>query len=226
MKPKILIIDDDPKDLEYLAEILKLNNYEVAGVTNPEQALAAAFRENPDLIVLDIMMPGISGWDICAKVREFSSVPILMLTCLSRDEHKIKGLELGADDYLTKPFNTREFLLRVKKLLERSSPAIQETMVEVGELKADFMGGKVYKKGKEIHLTKEERRLLFYLIRHRGRTIPHDELLREVWGPGNEGNVNLLKTYIHRVRAKVEDEPKSPRYILTERGTGYRFAAE
>jgi len=226
MKPKILIIDDDPKDLEYLAEILKLNNYEVAGVTNPEQALAAAFRENPDLIVLDIMMPGISGWDICAKVREFSSVPILMLTCLSRDEHKIKGLELGADDYLTKPFNTREFLLRVKKLLERSSPAIQETMVEVGELKADFMGGKVYKKGKEIHLTKEERRLLFYLIRHRGRTIPHDELLREVWGPGNEGNVNLLKTYIHRVRAKVEDELKSPRYILTERGTGYRFAAE
>ena len=226
MKPKILIIDDDPKDLEYLAEILKLNNYEVAGVTNPEQALAAAFRENPDLIVLDIMMPGISGWDICAKVREFSSVPILMLTCLSRDEHKIKGLELGADDYLTKPFNTREFLLRVKKLLERSSPAIQETMVEVGQLKADFMGGKVYKKGKEIHLTKEERRLLFYLIRHRGRTIPHDELLREVWGPGNEGNVNLLKTYIHRVRAKVEDEPKSPRYILTERGTGYRFAAE
>jgi len=161
MKPKILIIDDDPKDLEYLAEILKLNNYEVAGVTNPEQALAAAFRENPDLIVLDIMMPGISGWDICAKVREFSSVPILMLTCLSRDEHKIKGLELGADDYLTKPFNTREFLLRVKKLLERSSPAIQETMVEVGQLKADFMGGKVYKKGKEIHLTKEERRLLF-----------------------------------------------------------------
>ncbi|MCS7287366.1 MAG: response regulator transcription factor [Anaerolineae bacterium] len=224
MKPKILLIDDDPKEVEHLSEILKLNNYEVAGVTNPEEALTAVFLENPDLIVLDIMMPGISGWDICSRIREFSSVPILVLTCLSRDEDKIRGLELGADDYLTKPFNPREFILRIGKLLERTTPSLQETTVEVGDLKIDLVGGKAYKGGEEIHLTKQEKRLLFYLVRHRGRTVPHDELLRGVWGAGSEGDLNLLKTYIHRVRVKVEDDPQKPRYILTDRGVGYRFA--
>ncbi len=209
-----------------MTEILRLNNYEVASVTNPEEALTAVFLENPDLVVLDIIMPGVSGWDICTKIREFSPIPILMLTCLSRDEDKIRGLELGADDYLTKPFHPREFLLRIRKLLERATPALQETIVEVGELKIDLMGGKVYKRGEELHLTRQERKLLFYLVRHRGRTVPQDELLRVVWGAGAERDVNLLKTCIYRVRAKVEDNPRVPRYILTDRGAGYRFAAD
>ncbi len=226
MKPKILLIDDDPKEVEHLSEILKLDNYEVAGVTNPEEALAAVFRENPDLVVLDIMMPGISGWDICARIREFSSIPILILTCLSRDEDKIRGLELGADDYLPKPFHPKEFLLRVRRLLERATPTLQEPWVEVGELKVSFVEGKVYKRGKVLNLTRREKGLLFYLASHRGRTIPHDELLKMVWGPGAERDLNLLKTSIYRLRAKLEDDPRNPRYILTDRGMGYRFATE
>ncbi len=195
-------------------------------MTDPKEALTAVFLENPDLVVLDIMMPEISGWDICSRIREFSSVPILMLTCLARDEDKIRGLELGADDYLTKPFHPKEFLLRVRKLLERATPALQETTVEVGELKVDLARGRVYKRGEELHLTRQERKLFFYLVRNRGRTVPQDELLRAVWGAGAEGDANILKTCIYRLRARVEDDPRNPRYILTERGAGYRFAAD
>ena len=228
MKAKIVLIDDDPETVETLSELLRRNGYEVVGVTNPEEALPTLFLQNPDLVVLDIMMPGVSGWEICSRLREFSSVPILMLTCLSRDEDKIKGLELGADDYLVKPFNPREFLLRVRKLLERAAaaPPLEETVVEVGELRIDLATGKVYKRGKEVYFTKREKQLFFYLVRHRGRTVSQDELLEALWGLGWKGGKNLLKTYIHRVRAKVEDDPQSPRYILTDRSTGYRFVAE
>ena len=226
MKAKIVLIDDDPETVETLSELLRRNGYEVVGVTNPEEALPTLFLQNPDLVVLDIMMPGVSGWEICSRLREFSPVPILMLTCLSRDEDKIKGLELGADDYLVKPFHPKEFLLRVRKLLERAAAAPEETVVEVGELKVDLLGGRVYKRGKEVYLTKRERQLFFYLVRHRGRIVSQDELLEALWGPGWKGGKNLLKTYIHRVRTKVEDDPQNPRYILTDRSAGYRFAAE
>jgi len=226
MKAKIVLIDDDPETVETLSELLRRNGYEVVGVTNPEEALPTLFLQNPDLVVLDIMMPGVSGWEICSRLREFSPVPILMLTCLSRDEDKIKGLELGADDYLVKPFHPREFLLRVRKLLERAAAAPEETVVEVGEIKVDLLGGRVYKRGKEVYLTKRERQLFFYLVRHRGRIVSQDELLEALWGPGWKGGKNLLKTYIHRVRTKVEDDPQNPRYILTDRSAGYRFAAE
>jgi len=226
MSAKIVLIDDDPETVETLGELLRRNGYEVVGVTNPEEALSTVFLQNPNLVVLDIMMPGVSGWEICSRLREFSSVPILMLTCLSRDEDKIKGLELGADDYLVKPFNPREFLLRVRKLLERATAPLEEVLVEVGELKVDLTGGKVYKRGKEVYLTRRERQLFFYLVRHRGRTVSQDELLEALWGLGWKGGKNLLKTYIHRVRIKVEDDPQNPCYILTDRSAGYRFVAE
>ncbi len=228
MSAKIVLIDDDPETVETLGELLRRSGYEVVGVTNPEEALSTVFLHNPNLVVLDIMMPGVSGWEICSRLREFSPVPILMLTCLSRDEDKIKGLELGADDYLVKPFNPREFLLRVRKLLERAAATLplEETAVEVGELRIDLATGKVYKRGKEVYLTRRERQLLFYLVRHRGRTVSQDELLEALWELGWKGGRNLLKTYIHRVRTKVEDDPQNPCYIITDRSAGYRFVAE
>jgi len=228
-KKKLMIIDDDAELVEDLKEAFEARGYTVVGITDPKEALYAIYKEDPDLIILDIMMPDITGWEICSRVREFSSVPIIMLTAKITDEDKVRGLELGADDYVTKPFNLEELALRVKRVLERAElqPHYrQEPVLTVGNLKVDFVNKAVFKGGKRVNLSVREQKLFFYLIRNRGRTVPYERILSVVWGEEWKDDKNVLKAYIYRLRSKIEDDPQSPRLIVAERGIGYRFEAE
>lgn len=227
-RKKLMIIDDDPTLVEDLKVAFEARGYTVIGITDPKEALYAIYRDNPDLIILDIMMPEVTGWDICSRVREFSSVPIIMLTAKITDDDKVRGLELGADDYVTKPFNLEELALRVKRVLERAEAHPyyrEETVLNVGDLKFDFVNRTVFKGGKRIKLSMKEQKLLFFLVRNRGRTVPYERILEAVWGEEWKDDKNILKAYIYRLRCKIEDNPRSPRYILAERGIGYRFEA-
>jgi len=225
-KKKLMIIDDDVDFVKDLSRLLRTKGYQVVSVTNSKEALQAIYKEDPDLILLDIMMPGIDGWNICTKVREFSSVPIIMITAKDTVDDKVRGLEIGADDYVTKPFEFEELALRIRNWLARAEkqPYIKkETVCKIGNLKVDLAKGEVLKKGVRLKLSRRERTLLFYLIRNRGITIPHEQILSVVWGEEWKDDKQVLKSYINRVRRKIEDDPSHPRYIISERGIGYRF---
>ena len=230
-KTTILTADDDPQLLRLITRNLQLEGYEVLAVSDGQQALEQIEQQSPDLVLLDVMMPRMDGFTVCHKVREFSSMPIIIVTARGQDQDKVRGLDLGADDYLTKPFSIDELLARVRAVLRRSQFAAkdnaqgwQSTLI-TGELTIDYSQHLVTLAGIEIALTPTEYRLLAYLAQNVGRILTQDLLLEHVWGPEYLGEGHMLQVNINRLRRKLEDDPGLPRYILTRVGVGYSLAS-
>lgn len=225
MKPKILVIDDD----ETLTEVLELNlrakGYQVMTANTGLDGIKLAYETHPDLIVLDVMMPEMDGYDTCKRLREMSDVPILFLTAKGLEQDLIKGFEVGGDDYVRKPFSLREVEARVQALLKRRvNRDKSDNHYDDGRLRIDLETQHVYRDGEMVHLTPTEFRLLRALVKNMGAVVTHEELLRKAWGEGYTDATASLSLYIRYLREKIEDNPGDPNYILTKWGIGYWFA--
>jgi DNA-binding response OmpR family regulator len=222
----ILVVDDEPRMRRFIRMNLDLEGYRVIEADNGLEAVNRVREDLPDLVLLDIMMPEIDGFEALRLIRQTSNVPVIMLTVKGDEEDRVKGLELGADDYVTKPFSPRELASRIKAVLRRSempTPA-EESIIEVDDrLKIDFNRRQVIVDGKEIKLRPTEYRLLYHLVNNAGWTLPHETLLAKVWGHEYRDETHYLRLYITYLRQKIEEDPANPKYILTERGLGYRF---
>ncbi len=222
----ILIVDDEPVIVDSLAYSLRREGYEVSIAENGPDALDLFERDHPDLIVLDIMLPGLDGLEVCKRLRLKSTVPIIMLTARSDEVDKILGLEIGADDYLPKPFSFRELLARIRSLFRRVALDQQSdggSMLKIGNLMIDGVARKAIKNQLEIQLSAREFDLLYFLMSQAGRACSRQELLNQVWGMEWSGDPRTLEVHIRWLRLKIEDDPTNPGYIQTVRGYGYRF---
>lgn len=220
----ILLIDDDDTLLDLLAEHVRAAGYRVVTATSGLSGLRHGEEEQPDLVVLDVMMPGMDGWEVCQRIREVSRVPVIMLTAKRDEFDKLRGFHLGVDDYVTKPFSFAELVARIKAVLARSRGAADPGQrITRGDLMIDFDLLRVTVAGKTVNLSPTEYRLLAALARNAHRTIPTQKLLEEVWGNQYTGEVEHVKRYIWALRKKIERDPGNPKHILTERGYGYRF---
>lgn len=223
---KILVVDDEPRMIDFIRMNLDLEGFQVLAAQNGAEALDAVRKYIPDLIILDVMMPKLDGFETLRMLREFSNVPVIMLTAKGEEEDKVQGLELGADDYVTKPFGARELVSRVKAVLRRVSSLSepQESVLEIDDrLSVDFNRREVIVAGERIKLRPTEYRLLYHLIENAGWTVPHEQLLAKVWGYEYRDEVHYVRLYVNYLREKIEEDPANPKYILTERGIGYRF---
>lgn len=223
-KIRILIVDDEPKYIYIMQLNLEARGYQVITGQNGEQAVELAAGEEPDLIILDIMMPGLSGYEACQRIRQFSTVPIIFLTARAEESDKVRGLELGADDYVTKPFSIKEFLARVQAALRRvqleKQPATTPAF-KVGDLTVDLSQQRVFMGEQEIGLTATEYRLLSELVKQAGRIVISEHLLEAGWGMGYEGEEQILRQAMYRLRRKIEPDPQNPQYLQTRPGLGY-----
>ena len=224
---KVLVVDDEASIVNIIAYNLKKEGYEVITAENGEDGLELALSENPDLVLLDIMMPKMEGYEVCRKLREKSDVPIIMLTARADEVDKVIGLEMGADDYVTKPFGNRELMARVKAHLRRSTvkdiPAENGNVQTFGDLSIDFDRYEVKKRGEVINLTMREFELLTFLATQKTQIFNRETLLEKVWGYEYFGDVRAVDVTIRRLREKIEDDPSKPRFIITKRGIGYYF---
>ncbi len=224
----LLIVDDEPVIVESLAYSLRRENYEVSIAENGPDALELFDKTHPDLVVLDLMLPGMDGLEVCRRLRARSTVPIIMLTARSDEVDKILGLEIGADDYLPKPFSFRELLARIRSVLRRvqlDQIAEAPGQLKIGNLLADGIGRRVLKNQQELQLSAREFDLLYFLMSQAGRACSRQELLTHVWGEEWTGDPRSLEVHIRWLRLKVEDDPTNPGYIQTVRGYGYRFVS-
>ncbi len=226
---KILIVDDDVNICELLRIYLEKEGFTADVVTNGLKALETFNTTNPDLVLLDIMLPGIDGWQICREIRKTSQTPIIMLTAKGETFDKVLGLELGADDYITKPFSIRELMARVKANMRRavsaeSAPAPEnENTIRRGALLIDTARHAVFKNGRELELTQREYELIKFLAAEPGKVIPRQELMTEVWQYDYYGDLRAVDVAVRRLREKLEDNPAEPTCVLTKRGVGYYF---
>ncbi|WP_026074159.1 response regulator transcription factor [Brevibacillus massiliensis] len=220
----ILIVDDEPQILEILSSYLKKEGYHVMTAENGREALELAAADQAGLIILDLMLPDMTGEAVCREIRKTSRVPILMLTAKSSEADRIAGLEIGADDYLVKPFSPRELVARVRAILRRTGDyqALSD-IVECGDMIVSLRKKSVTKRGQPVEMTPSEYRLLTTLLRYPGRTWTREELVEEVLGLGFEGSDRTIDTHIKNLRYKIEDDPRQPRYIKTVYGLGYRL---
>lgn len=220
----ILVIDDDPTLLELLPAHLEAAGYRSLAAIDGPSGLQMAFDEKPDLIILDVMMPGMDGWEVCEHLRKESDLPIIMLTAKGEELDKLRGFRLGVDDYVTKPFSFAELVARVGAVLGRAKRAPQSThSMSSGELTINFDEHRVTVAGRIVELTPTEYRLLEILARHANRTVAVETLLAEVWGSQYVGEIEHVKHYIWAIRRKIEADPGDPKHLITERGYGYRF---
>ncbi|MFQ5860218.1 MAG: response regulator transcription factor [Dehalococcoidia bacterium] len=220
----ILVVDDEPRYLRLIRFNLEAGGYRVAGAATGEEALATLARQVPDLVILDIMLPGQDGFEICERIREVSTIPIVMLTARGAEEDKVKGLHLGADDYVVKPFSAQELLARVEAVLRRARMAEvpgRQTSFTQDNLKVDFLTRRVTVGEQEVRLSPTEYRLLHYLAINAGKTMTQDDLLEKVWGSDYRGEHEVLRVTVWRLRQKLEDDPQHPRFIATVPGVGY-----
>ena len=229
-KTTILAADDDPQLLRLITRNLQLEGYDVLAASDGLQALELIENNSPDLVLLDVMMPRMDGFTVCYRVREFSSVPIIIVTARGQDQDKVRGLDLGADDYLTKPFSVDELLARVRAVLRRSQFTAREynqglrATTATGDLVIDYSQHIVTLNGREIALTPTEYRIIAYLAQNVGRVVTQDLLLEHVWGPEYLGESHMLQVNINRLRHKLEIDATQPHYILTKVGVGYLLA--
>lgn len=227
MGAKVLVVDDESNIVDILTANLERNGYEVIAAYDGHQALQLALNENPDLILLDCMLPGMDGFDVCRKVRLHSSVPIIMLTAKSEEIDKVLGLELGADDYITKPFSVREVMARVKAQIRRinyaESDHSDDHQLVFGDLVIDQEAYEVTRGGETLPLTLREFELLRFLARYAGQVFSRETLLEKVWGYEYYGDVRTVDVTVRRTREKVEPDQNNYRYLLTKRGVGYYF---
>jgi two-component system response regulator VicR len=228
MSARILVVDDEPNIVNILRSNLEREGYKVISAYDGEEAIRLAMTKDPDLILLDCMLPGIDGFDVCKRIRRDSTVPIIMITAKSEEIDKVLGLELGADDYITKPFSVREVLARVKAQLRRVSiqdeRALQSPMIEIGGIVIDQDAYHVTLDGETVDLTLREYELVRFLASHAGQVFTREELLENVWDYNEYyGDVRTVDVTVRRAREKIEPDPGEFRYILTKRGVGYYF---
>jgi two-component system KDP operon response regulator KdpE len=222
---RILVVDDEPQIRRALRAGLAAQGYAVTAVASGEEALDHAALHPPDLIILDLMLPGLSGLEVCRRLREWSDVPILVLSAHGLEKDKVLALDDGADDYLTKPFGMDELLARVRAALrrQRRGQAEDEATVTVGDIEIDFVRRIVSRQGEEVRLTPLEYDVLRYLAAHADRVITHRQILAHVWGPENAEETQYLRVHIGHLRQKLERDPARPQFLVTEPGIGYRF---
>jgi two-component system KDP operon response regulator KdpE len=223
---KILIVDDDPELLELVDLLLSRAGAHVLTARDARHGLRQFYDHRPDLVILDLMMPGMDGWAACERFREVSDVPIMMLSALNQTGDVVRGLEHGADDYLTKPFANQELLARARALLrraQRSVPAEMPLLFDDGYLAIDLVQRRVRVRQQPAQLTPTEYSLLAYLLQHASRVRTHEQILEQVWGEECRDSTHYVHLYVHRLRQKLEQDPEHPRYFLSEPGVGYRF---
>ena len=226
MAERILLVEDDRAILDGLRTALSAEGYEVECAQDGPSGLARARAATPALLILDVMLPGMSGFEVAKRLRdEGFATPILLLTARGEEDDRVLGLELGADDYVTKPFSLRELLARVRSMLRRTRPvpAKRSQLFEFGDVCVDFKRQAVKKAGRPVELSAREYRILAYFIDHAGEMLSREQLLREIWGYDAFPTTRTVDNHILRLRKKLEDEPESPRHILTQRGAGYVF---
>jgi two-component system, OmpR family, KDP operon response regulator KdpE len=224
--PRVLVCDDEPHIIRALKIVLREAGFAALPAQTAAEALQVATLQRPDAAILDLVLPDGDGVDVCRELRTWTAIPILVLSAVGDEDHKVRALEAGADDYVTKPFSPRELVARLHAVLRRAAPAAGEPVIAVDGLEVDLAGRRVRRDGREIHLTPIEFDLLRTLVRNRGRLLTHRALLQEVWGPGYVEDVATLRTNIARLRRKIEpDGDDGPRYIRTDPGVGYRFEA-
>ncbi len=224
---RILVVDDEPRMINFIRMNLELEGHQVVDAHSGLEALEAVRTKLPDVILLDVMMPDLDGFETLRLLREFSTIPVIMLTAKGEENDKVYGLELGADDYITKPFGPRELSSRIKAVLRRAdmpSTTPNQAVLKIDDrLSVDFNRREVIVLGERIKLRPTEYRLLYHLIENAGWTVPHDQLLAKVWGYEYRDEAHYVRLYVNYLREKVEEDPSNPKYILTERGVGYRF---
>ena len=227
-RPTILVVDDEPKYVRALKAILNADGYETLGAYDGAEALKIAEQQELALILLDVRMPRMSGFEVCRQVRTFSTVPVVMLTAMAQKSEIVTGLEVGADDYLTKPFSTDELLSRVRAVLRRShmqALPTRQSVFQTGDLHIHYTRGEVHLAGQRVELTPTEYRLLCELSFSAGCVVPASMLLEKVWGPGYLGDERMVQRVIHRLRRKIEPDPSQLRYVITRPGLGYLLEA-
>ncbi|OXM67032.1 MULTISPECIES: response regulator [Amycolatopsis] len=223
----VLVVDDEPQIVRALRINLAARGYKVVTAHDGAAALRAVAETKPDVVVLDLGLPDIDGTDVITGLRGWTTVPIIVLSARGESPDKVKALDLGADDYVTKPFGMDELLARLRAALRRSAvPSAEgDAVIETESFTLDLLAKKVHRDGAEVHLTKTEWGVLELLVRNRGRLVAQKQLLREVWGPGYENESHYLRVYLAQLRRKLEKEPSRPRHLITEPGMGYRFEA-
>ncbi|MAS34235.1 MAG: DNA-binding response regulator [Anaerolineaceae bacterium] len=224
---RVLVVDDEPRIIGFIRMNLELEGHQVIEAHTSLEALEAVRTKLPDIVLLDVMLPDMDGFETLRMLREFSDIPVIMLTAKGEENDRVYGLELGADDYITKPFGPRELSSRIKAVLRRydtSTKSPEEAVLRVDDrLSVDFNRREVIVNGEHIKLRPTEYRLLYHLIQNAGWTVPHDQLLAKVWGYEYRDEAHYVRLYVNYLREKIEEDPSHPKYILTERGVGYRF---
>ena len=227
MSEKILVVDDEPRVVRLVSEVLKAVGYQVIAAASGKSAIEMVALEQPDLVLLDILLPqGPDGYEVCRRIREFSDVPVIMLTAKALETDMLHGFDLGADDYLTKPFSAKELVARVKAVLRRTKHPEERvtSTLRCGELEINFARRTVKVRGEQVSLTRTEYALLRQLALNANRVMLHQDLLTEVWGVEYRNDIDYLRAYIHYLRRKLEEDPSNPQYILTSPGVGYMLA--
>jgi len=229
-RKKILIVDDEPRLVRLVKVNLLASGYEVGTATDGNTAIEKLETSFYDLLILDIMLPGpFNGFEVCKRVREFSDIPIIMLTGRAREQDRIRGFDVGTDDYLTKPFSVEELLHRVKAILRRTSQSgdsQKRASYTCGDLMINFAQKRVFLKGEEVKLTATEYQVLYYLGSNAGKVITHEDLLTWTWGIEYRNELHYLRNYISSLRKKIEDDPGNPKYIISKHGVGYQLEIE
>jgi two-component system, OmpR family, KDP operon response regulator KdpE len=220
---RILVVDDDRQLLRALRINLTARGYDVQLASDGTSALASASRQPPDLVIVDLGLPDMDGVEVVEGIRGWSAVPVIVLSARHLEQSKVRALDAGADDYVTKPFGMDELLARVRAALRRATPAVAEPVVRTDAFTVDLAARRVTRDGTDVRLTPTEWHVLEVLVRHAGKLVPHRQLLQEVWGPRYESETNYLRVYLAQLRAKLEPDPARPRFLLTEPGMGYRF---
>jgi two-component system response regulator MtrA len=225
MTTKLLIVDDDPTLVKFLSEFLKTDGFSISTASNGSDALRLAYRDHPDLVILDVMMPGMDGWEVCARLRELSDIPIILVTGKSTEADKLRGFRLGVDDYVVKPFSFAELSARIQAVLSRARArsTSERNLLTFSNLVIDIDKRQVRRGDEIIPLTPTEFHLLEVLARHQGHAVPEAELAQEVWGSYRGEDDATLRRYIWLLRQKIETDPSNPRLVLTVRGYGYRL---
>jgi DNA-binding response OmpR family regulator len=224
MNAKILIVDDEPRYVRLMEANLLTEGYQVIPAYNGQEALNIVTSQKPDLIILDVMMPVIDGFTVCERIREFSSLPIIMVTAKGEERDRVRGLDLGADDYIVKPFSATELLARVRAVLRRAQKTdmmLQPSVFNHANLRIDFARAEVFRDERMVFLSATEYRLLLQLAQNIGRVIPSEKLLQDVWGEEYAEDKEILWVSISRLRQKLEDDPRDPKHIVTRSGLGY-----
>ena len=225
LRPLILVVEDEPQVMRVLRAALPVNGYRVAEATSGHQALVEAATRAPDLVLLDLGLPDLDGVEITRRLRQWSRVPVIVISAREQENDKIQALDAGADDYVTKPFATGELLARIRVALRNAARATPdaESIFQTGDLRVDLEARRVFVAGGEVRLTRTEYRLLAALVGHAGRVVTHRQLLLDVWGPGAIDHTHYVRIYMGQLRHKLERDPARPRYLLTETGAGYRL---